>query len=471
MLVNPAAVVLSVPDVSGVAPDEVGPRVAGVVAAVMAMGPAARAAATGLLSRLVWHRRQRVGSRLDVTELCPEYLVVADGTARSTAHRVWAALRPVVGWVEVGYHTARAIGVEVRRLREGIHRHGRFLALTPEVEAVARAAAGLLGAPERADGLGPGVVVRTAGSRAQCPWHDDHRPSLTLSRDGTCRCYACGAAGRWSSGPDGVEVSRFKNSGSNGAMNGGNTPGARTTRTDRSTSLSVALPTPPVTRQPRAIGPAHHVVRVVTPGSVSQSTREGEDLIGLLVRIDRYHAARVGSIPPASCMPDSTIPDRYVTLDQQVVTERRLRRFGRRLVAVPSAFAPVPGRWVMLDYDDAADAPIDVDGDPRWWGREAGPAVERALRAALPGEVTGRVLLQRSGLRGVHVLVETSGSGVQWADLVATTAPVVHRWFPGAVPDPRARGANRCIRAPGLRRLKAREGAAPFVVRVAYASP
>ena len=105
-----------------------------------------------------------------------------------------------------------------------------------------------------------------------------------------------------------------------------------------------------------------------------------------------------------------------------------------------------------------------------------GPRVEAAVRRALPGEATGRVLVQRSGLSGVHVLVELAEDTdanrirVVWERLVAEVSPVVHEWFPGAVADPRAIGSNRSIRAPGLRRTKARDGSRPFVVRVAYAS-
>lgn len=476
MLVSPASVVLSAPTVEDLGHDEVIARASRVAATVRAMGPRAREAAGAVLQRLVWHRSQPLGSRVDVTELCPEYFVAAGLASRSTAHRVWQALRPVLGWVEVGYHTVRALGVEVRRLRDGIHRHGRFVALGSDVRAAASGAVGLLGLPERPDRFGPAHDVRAAGRRALCPWHDDRHPSLTLDRDGTCRCFACGARGRWERTGDSVQVRRLETGGVRVPSARGNTPG---NRTPPGTSVDVRghHRTPPDADPRPAVPRGRYVLRSVSPGGVTQSSRSGEDLIGLLVRIDRYHASRVARIPVASCLPESTIPDRYVSLQRQTPTAWRLHRYGTRSVLAPASFRPVGGsRWVLLDYDDAADAPVDTTGDPRWWGSRLGPQVEAAARRALPGEATGRVLVQRSGLSGVHVLVELAADvdpdrlRVAWERLVAEVSPVVHHWFPGSVADPRALGVNRSIRAPGLRRTKPRDGSRPFVVRVAYAS-
>lgn len=468
MVVHPLRHVGYLPDPDG--GSDVVAAVERVMSAVRRLGPQATEAAGAILERVAWHRRQRIGSRLDLTEMCPSY-IATKGIPLSTARRAWDAIRGALGWFELDYHRAVDVGAQPRGLPAGKRRHGRFLALDAATTEAARRAASALGATGPASGLGPPIPIAD-GRRVLCPWHDDHRPSLVLAPDGSARCWACGGAGRWERGRAGTTIRRRQDR---------PTEDRPSTRFPHRGHTGGVAPVPDLgPRQEPYAGRTVFTHRSVSSRGARTRVSDHGDLLDVLVSTDRHHRSRVHLLPAGEEHRHAAIPDRYVSLDRQRVVAWEAVERGGRSFRVPSATESVGTRWLMLDLDDATDWPSDPTGDPRWWGRDLGPRVEAAVVGALGSAASGRVVVQRTSIRGLHVLVELAEEHPSpawaaplpawWRALADAVVPVVAEAFPGVVADPRAVGRNRSVRKPGLRRLKERHGGIPFVVRVAYAT-
>lgn len=56
----------------------------------------------------------------------------------------------------------------------------------------------------------PSDYVSARGTAALCPFHNEKTPSLVLWKNGTFRCFSCGAKGRWEDAEKGhVTLTRF----------------------------------------------------------------------------------------------------------------------------------------------------------------------------------------------------------------------------------------------------------------------
>lgn len=435
-----------------------------------------REAAGRIVERISWHRRQPMGRGVVCVELCPAYFLTTGEIAETTARRAWDVVRGWIGWSELSRRAAEALGVRPRELAPG-QVHGRFLALDEAAVELARGIASRAGI-ERAGGLlsdEEHAVSRPSPSRTvRCPWHEDRRPSLWLSPSGTARCFGCGACGRWSPGGEGrVLVRRWLTeapsavSGSSGSSEktgiyaGGGTSRAREGRE-------------------RGAGPAGVTLRAdVGSGEGRLAPIAAKDPLDAIRRADRVAEREAGALPSAYGIGGGSPPDRLVRLERY--TPGAWSRAGRGYR--PSSWrSDGLTRFVLLDFDGAEDGPVDSLGAPSGWGPELGGAVELAVCRALPGEVTGRIAVVRTGPSGLQVLVELAdawracawapGGWLReaWAELVAAVGPVVRELFPGAEADARATGPGRCARLPGVRRTKARDGGKLWTARLAYAT-
>lgn len=449
-----------------------------------ALGPRLRSAVSRLVERICWHRRQPAGRGVAIVELCPAYFLTTGEIAHTTAYRAWDLVRGWFGWTELGRRQVEGLGIPTRPLAPG-QVHGRFLALAEGSVQAARALAEAAGI-ERAGGElsdEERLVERSGASRTvRCPWHQDGRPSLWLSPSGTARCYGCGACGRWRPGPgSAVLLRRWLTA----------PPEARTAR-DLEADLGLRSASEADGSISRAgegargrgrapSGPTTGTLlrRDVEGGSGTSAPLAGRTPFEALTRADRAASRAASEAPPGLGVGGGSPPDRYLGLERYTVGAWARTGRGYR----PSSWrSDGLTRYLLVDLDGAVDAPIDSLGEPSGWGPDLGGRVELAVAQALPGEVTGRVAIVRTGPSGLQVLVELAdawhaeawGPGgwlrQAWAAVSAAVSEATAETFPGAAPDPRATGPGRSMRLPGLRRAKARDGGVLWTARLAYVS-
>lgn len=177
--------------------------------ALRAAASSVGAVAVGVRAALhCWSVQLRSAQRLPCgrwyVESCPSYLATVDGCTRWAAGLAWMLARRVVGWWEASTEQARALGVQLRRVKWG-SRYGRHLVLNDWQLAALRAACGQTACPAQVVLEGAEVLARFArGARTasvHCPMHDDSTPSLVLWANGGAQCMACqqgdGTAPRW----------------------------------------------------------------------------------------------------------------------------------------------------------------------------------------------------------------------------------------------------------------------------------
>ena len=410
----------------------------------------AEAMRAGIL-RLAIHPRQTVaGSQWHYLELCASYVHTMGGWAYETARQAWRRLRSALGWWSVPAGSAEAMGAVLRPLKPG-QRHGSHILLRPEITAHMRELAEDLGILEDTpDDLLSWREVKAIrrGARvvARCPFHDDTRPSMLLD---TARrratCLACGTVHR-------LDPTRWLVS----------DPVER--RPNKLTQR------PSTTGYPScAPAPDRWVLADLTPGGLRWLV-EGGDLFDALEASDRRAARQRPPVMAHACGDHRrTAPERLASLDQLEATGWRQVRgrwiaTGQRVVAV---------RYIAVDVDGIHLHPLEEDAiEP------VGPALE-AFASSHP-ELSGRVAVTRTSLRGVQAIFELSeaqepawrawpeAAALHDAADAATLAALEAAGFLEGHADPSARLGGRYIRRPGPRLGRMGEAR---VVRLAHLTP